>query len=221
MAGSAWTNQVQNQVIVAGPGSGIFVYAGTPALGNLIASISSAPGTDPYGNTYPGGILGELETNEIQFLSGSTVVGQLGPVGGGAVPPLTLLNEPFASTAGTAANPSLITTDTWHNAAPAGGWSGTVQYQLRPDGTVALRTVGSLAAGTLTNGTVLFTLTGAYVASVAGQAIPVIISAVGAGTAATGVSPYLLIGTDGTAEVFGLVTQAATNIRFAGSYSLT
>lgn len=44
------------QVIVYGPnGSGIFVYSGTPAHGNLIYSIAAAGGTDPYGNAYPPG----------------------------------------------------------------------------------------------------------------------------------------------------------------------
>jgi hypothetical protein len=32
--------------------AGAFFYSGTPALGNLVASIASANGTDPYGNAY-------------------------------------------------------------------------------------------------------------------------------------------------------------------------
>lgn len=49
MAGSAWTNQVQNQVIVGGPGGGVFVYFPTPGPGNLIASITDAQ-RDIFGN---------------------------------------------------------------------------------------------------------------------------------------------------------------------------
>jgi hypothetical protein len=37
-------------VIVYGPGPAIYVYSGTPALGNLIGSWAGAAGTDPFGN---------------------------------------------------------------------------------------------------------------------------------------------------------------------------
>lgn len=44
-------------VVVFGTGgSGVFVYSPTPAAGNLIASIASSAGTDPYGNAYVKGI---------------------------------------------------------------------------------------------------------------------------------------------------------------------
>lgn len=36
--------------------SGIFVYSGTPALGNLLVSIAPLAGTDAFGNAYPQGI---------------------------------------------------------------------------------------------------------------------------------------------------------------------
>ena len=36
--------------------AGEFFYSGAPALGNLVASIAPAPGTDPYGNAYLEGI---------------------------------------------------------------------------------------------------------------------------------------------------------------------
>jgi hypothetical protein len=45
---------VANQVIVFGTGGGIFVYNGTPGVGNLIASIAPANGTDQFGNAYYG-----------------------------------------------------------------------------------------------------------------------------------------------------------------------
>jgi len=35
---------------------GLFIYSGTPAAGNLIASITPTSGTDSFGNTYLGGI---------------------------------------------------------------------------------------------------------------------------------------------------------------------
>lgn len=58
-----WSNtagsvlQAITVIITAGtPNSGIFLYSGAPATGNLIGSWTSASGTDPYGNTYPEGI---------------------------------------------------------------------------------------------------------------------------------------------------------------------
>lgn len=44
-----------SEVIVDGAGQGVFVYNGTPALGNLVASIVDANGTDAQGNAYLGG----------------------------------------------------------------------------------------------------------------------------------------------------------------------
>jgi hypothetical protein len=50
-------NNVFQVLIVQGStGSGIFVYSPAPALGNLIASVAAAAGTDPYGNGYVQGI---------------------------------------------------------------------------------------------------------------------------------------------------------------------
>jgi hypothetical protein len=44
-------------VFGAGPNTGVFVYSGIPANGNLMASIAALPGTDPYGNAYLAGIV--------------------------------------------------------------------------------------------------------------------------------------------------------------------
>jgi hypothetical protein len=46
---------VANKVIIEGSDDYLFVYSGSPALGNLIASIAAVAGTDPYGNAYPAG----------------------------------------------------------------------------------------------------------------------------------------------------------------------
>ena len=53
-----WTSQVARQVIVDGSGSGdgVFVYDGTPMLGNLIVSVTAEAGVDQYGNVYPQGL---------------------------------------------------------------------------------------------------------------------------------------------------------------------
>lgn len=58
-----WTNtavsvlQAVTVIVTAGtPESGIFVYNGPPALGNLIGSWTAAAGTDSVGNNYPAGL---------------------------------------------------------------------------------------------------------------------------------------------------------------------
>lgn len=59
VAGSAWTNQLQNLIILAAEEtgfSGFFAYDPAPGTGNLIASIAAAAGTDPYGNAYLEGV---------------------------------------------------------------------------------------------------------------------------------------------------------------------
>lgn len=40
--------------------SGIFLYSGTPAAGNLIGSDASIAGTDRFGNTYPAGVMTQV-----------------------------------------------------------------------------------------------------------------------------------------------------------------
>lgn len=56
MAGSSWTNQVQNQVIVGGGGSaGVFVYDPVVAAGDLIASITNSI-TGPFGEATQKGV---------------------------------------------------------------------------------------------------------------------------------------------------------------------
>ena len=49
MAGSSWTNQVQNQLVIAGPGGGVFVYDPTPGANHLIGSVTDAT-KDSFGN---------------------------------------------------------------------------------------------------------------------------------------------------------------------------
>lgn len=52
MAGTAWTNQVSGLVIVqsSGSGQGLFVYSGTPALGNSPIFWATSATVDPFGN---------------------------------------------------------------------------------------------------------------------------------------------------------------------------
>jgi hypothetical protein len=53
-----WQQTVFPLLIVTPSGgfTGLFLYSPAPGAGHLIASITSAAGTDPYGNTFPAGI---------------------------------------------------------------------------------------------------------------------------------------------------------------------
>jgi hypothetical protein len=43
-----------NTVVVSGSGDGVFIYDGGAAFNNLVVSVASAAGVDPYGNAYSG-----------------------------------------------------------------------------------------------------------------------------------------------------------------------
>lgn len=88
MAGSAWTNQAQNLIIVQSGGNfqGLFVYNPTPGAGNLSSSIVTGTGTDPYGNAYLDGVTNyglsgspkfavELTNGAVFFSSATTEAG--------------------------------------------------------------------------------------------------------------------------------------------------
>jgi hypothetical protein len=57
--GNGWSNQVTNLIVlveqVSGY-SGLFGYSPAPGPGNLVFSLTAAPGTDPYGNAYFNGL---------------------------------------------------------------------------------------------------------------------------------------------------------------------
>lgn len=50
--------------------SGIFIYSGVPALGNLIGSIASAAGTDAHGNPYLDGVCSYGTSGVVQLTQG-------------------------------------------------------------------------------------------------------------------------------------------------------
>lgn len=72
---SGWSSQVviADQIIIEGSNDYLLMYNGTPALGNLIASIAAMAGTDPYGNTFPAGITVGLKSNpQLQLTSNAS-----------------------------------------------------------------------------------------------------------------------------------------------------
>jgi hypothetical protein len=178
MAGSAWTNQVQNQVIIAGSQGQLLVYNGTPGANNLIYSITSRQFTDPYGNLVLAGstaykfsnVNGNfyLATNMNGTVTSGNVIefyyasSEAGPWTRDAV----IGNGPL--TAG--ANPTLaVTADTWHNMTLLNGWANQAgwtpaRYQLLGSPPNSVRVQGVINASAATT-FVFFTLPAGYVPS--------------------------------------------------------
>lgn len=90
-------------VIISGANGGLFIYSGTPAAGNLIASIAAAPGTDPYGNAYLDGVVtygtGTPPNSFTQDRGGQIFWGDTGTGAQVAVNAVIQLNDPAVVTA--------------------------------------------------------------------------------------------------------------------------
>lgn len=141
--------------------AGAFFYNGTPANGNLIASIASAAGTDAFGNAYLAGVVSyqfgglthtQLNGGQISFDGGAGIEG--GPFGELVVGTtgtqfisisFPLLNALVLSQPGTTSTP-----ETWHPITLDAGWTATVtpQYRMLPDGNVQVRGQASHAGTT-------------------------------------------------------------------------
>jgi hypothetical protein len=109
-------------------------------------------------------------------------------------------NQPVTSTGGTPANPTLVTTDTWHDMSGdlLNGWTVTggqrARYMLMPDDSVWIQ--ADLTTGTLAGGTNVWTVPGAGAYTPAtGQEIPCFIIASTA--AAQPQDPYFTIAASG------------------------
>lgn len=173
-------------VIVFGPSgsvSGVFVYpaGSTPGAGNAAVESISNASVDPYGNAIqpgimsqiPGGAFVSLFQGELNFSGGSTIEGAaLGNLVFTTPGEFAFLGGPVNSTGGTAADPTIITTDTWHSPGLLNGWAdaagfGGFRYQLTTHSSV--RVVGTISA-TAASATTFFTLSGVYVPTVANGA---------------------------------------------------
>ncbi len=164
--------------------SGMFVYSGVPALGNLLVAIAPLAGADSFGNAYPAGLTshglvnvqsantggalniamsvptstnpGTISIFETASGNGSIAIAVSGDTsarlsvrasgkmqwGSGAAPADTFLQRLSAgvlqllttgltidgvltATGGTAAAPSIVSTDTWHRAVLTGTWTAS------------------------------------------------------------------------------------------------
>ena len=148
---------------------GAFFYSGTPASGNLIASIAGVAGTDGEGNAYTagvssygaGGAVTSLLQGRVVFdaaddtfmaLTGTNlVIASTSPVALFSQIPVQTLTAVEPGTAGTP--------ETWHPITLDAGWTATVtpQYRMLPDGNVQARGqashAGTTAATNINSGT--------------------------------------------------------------------
>lgn len=153
-----WNSQVviATLVIIEGNDDGLFVYNGTPANGNLIATIVAGPGTDPDGNQYLGGITaydsssdaGQLEGIGLQVTNGGHLVGKLQYSSAAAAFYLEAFQgfSQLMTDALTAVEPgsSPAALETWHALALDTGWTAgsgsnpVPSYRVMPDGGVQI-----------------------------------------------------------------------------------
>jgi hypothetical protein len=176
-------------VIVSGANGGLFVYSGTPALGNPpIGWVTGTSFIDPYGNVLPeaaggggtgtqnaggfvqmfgnilcigdaDGTFGSLSADPggALELNSGTAPGALNVAGitvapGAAVGAVSITGA-INATSGTAAHPTLITTDTWHLMGFLNGWAqqaGNVACQYRLTPTNEVRVVGIMSGNAAT-----------------------------------------------------------------------
>ena len=217
--------------------TGTFFYSGAPAAGNLIASIASAAGTDVFGNVYNAGVqsyipgLGAagLAAGELILYqwTGAAWASYGGFVANGSRLDINNTNGggigipsgPFTSTAGTAASPTVITTDTWNAMALANAWANvagfaTARYRMTPNKQVEI--IGAINAAAASAVT-FFTLPAAY-----RPASQQPICAAGANASVpAGLSPWIRCDTGGnlTVQNTGAI-PAAFQLFFHGFVSL-
>jgi hypothetical protein len=97
--------------------SGIFIYSGTPAAGNLILSLAGAAGVDSFGNTYSQGLTagasGTAEKVVVGISGGAPLIYFLSAIGTALNNAALMLN---ISGAGTAAHDDLVIKSSQDNA---------------------------------------------------------------------------------------------------------
>lgn len=221
---------------------GAFFYSGTPALGNLVQSITSVAGTDSVGNAYLAGTTTYTNIGGTFFAVNQwqnrqafyTAAAAAGPYSEGAAmrlsgtavlidvfAPVTHLQLPNVQANG--AIPNMVggqfwSIDSWTTVAAGfgGGWTGTLSYMMTPDGFVALD-VHLTPGGTVADGTAIFTLPIAYAPMTAKQCA--MSSDGGLKAIGGGEFPHLYITNGGVIQCFG-ATAAGSYFRGSGQYAL-
>jgi hypothetical protein len=139
MAGSSWTNQLVNLIILSAAQqgfSGFFVYSPAPGPGNLIGSWAAAAGTDPFGNPYPAGLsveVGSLTGTDLFLYNGPPAAGNLLislAAAGGADPHGNQYLQGIATYSTAFANSLIAGALIWYSGSLAGGWSFIGQLEV-------------------------------------------------------------------------------------------
>lgn len=162
--------------------SGAFFYNGTPASGNLIASITTASGTDPYGNPYQSTITGyksgtsaftQIANGIIKLQDTSANDWALVAFLAATIPYLAVeySGSPvlFISKTGmvTALQPGTTSPETWHSMSLINGWANSAgntvaRYRKVASPPNSVQIMGVISAAAATAGT-FFTLPAGYV----------------------------------------------------------
>ena len=223
--------------------AGQFFYSGTPAAGNLIASIAAASGTDAYGNPYIGGLGSPLAgyapasgtasvltgsgwqffaySTTLGWVSGSSAYddgfGRLWLYPEGSIPQI------IAATAITAVEPGSapLKPETWHDISlntahwtVRGSGYFTPSYRLNALGQVELR--GELTGSSVGNGTTIGTLPSGWQPA-ENIALPLtVVSVSGSLTLASGQSPRVFISPAGVMSIDGFSSSGGLTCSIDG-----
>ena len=234
MSGPAWSNQVQNKVLVAGVGGGVFVYDPTVANGNLIASITDAT-TGPTGETTQQGITSyqkgtagftRLINHAVSFNDGSgttwLIVSFLpGPRLAFEAPNGILFLD--ANGMLHASDPSNVNNNApWVRPTPAGLWANItgaeLEYMLMPDDTVSVHGQLTIPTGVTGPSNTIATVGAPYVPS---RNEPVYLVENLAASPFTGTIHHGLVrASTGNLDIFGAAT-AGNTLNIQVRYPLT
>jgi hypothetical protein len=222
MAGSSWTNQVVNRLIVAGsgPGTGVFVYDPTAGAGNLIASMTDAT-TDQLGNTTQPGVTSyNPATGAFARLFGGNV--NIQDAGGNpwTISAVTVSGTPYLQLISNLGGSAPLYMDaqgmlhhdlTWTSATPAGSWTNVtgqaLEYKLMPDNTVVMQGQLTIPAGVTGAANTFTTVNAAYQPS---RNQPVTLTENLAASPFTGTTHVGLIRASGNCDIFGAATNGNT-----------
>jgi hypothetical protein len=146
VAGSAWTNQLLNLIVLSAAQqgfSGFFVYSPAPGPGNLIGSWAAAAGTDPYGNAYPAGLsveVGALTGTNLFLYNGPPAAGNLlisAAAAAGVDPHGNNYLQGLATYGPGDANALIGGALIWYTGSEAGGWTFVGQLELSGSSLIA------------------------------------------------------------------------------------
>lgn len=220
-----------------GTGTEILIYSGTPAAGNLVASIVSAAFIDAFGNHGLSGIteyannatqLNDVTVGGLVLYTGSLAAGwtAVASVAFGVGSTLRLadvngivLANTVTATAGTPSAPTIVTTDSWNAMTLANNWANVAGYataRYRMTAGKQVEVVAAINAAAATAST-FFTMAAPYI-----PASQQPVSGAGAsGNVPAGLAPWCRIDTSGnlTVQNTGAV-GAAWQFFVHGFYSL-